>query len=233
MANKRRKRVAPAVRLKKKAAAATRAVSKKAPHKRKAAKPPIAKKVPAKRLKSTVSAKAKSRLPKLPKAAKQKAAKRRQPKRKAYQPIPLTSRHAVAFGQAAVYYAKFVEQKRETVRLETELARVKQELEESKQREFEAAERAAIQAETAEVAGGFGRDESALYDALRWLRQDSSPARHPSILRHMIEAAEWRRQLNMLGHSDPDSPEFKKLARKIARENGVAVKEVYSLWWSP
>lgn len=126
--------------------------------------------------------------------------------------------------KGAPIFAAFVAQREQVRRLEREL-------EDAKAREYELAERAAVQAEAEASEKKYASD--VFVANLRWLRQDASPAMHPSILRHMVEAEEWRRQLHMIGQSDPESKLFKRQAKLIAEEAGVNVKEVYTLWWSP
>jgi hypothetical protein len=122
-------------------------------------------------------------------------------------------------------FAEFVAQKEKIRELEAQL-------EEAKAKEFDAAERAAIEVKPEAKDAGITVDQ-AFEDVVRWLRQDSSPARQPSILRHYLEADEWRRQLQLVSGGDADSDLFRRRARIIARETGVSLREVYTLWWSP
>ena len=129
-------------------------------------------------------------------------------------------------------FQRYVAERHKIAELERTLKETQEKLIEAEAAADAAEERAAIVAE--QVANQLGTsEESAFHDSLKWLRADSSPAKHPCILRHLADAEEYRRRLQMLGHGDPDSPQFKKEAKRIARLNGVSPTEVYTLWWSP
>jgi hypothetical protein len=132
---------------------------------------------------------------------------------------------AQRIAQGAPIFAAFVAQRQIVRELERKL-------EESKAVEYERAERAAIEADSIGKEAGIAASE-AFERSVRWLRQDSTPAKQPSILRHYVEADEWRRQLQLIGQGDPDSKLFRRQAKIIARETGVSIREVYTLWWSP
>jgi hypothetical protein len=158
---------------------------------------------------------------KKPKARKPSAPKRVNAARK--KPTPRRPSIQERIRAAAPLFSAFIQETQKVRELERKLA-------EAERSRDEEAERAAIVAESAlpELDEG-----DALRTALEWLRQDSSPARHKSILRHMLEADEWRRELQLVGQGDPDSPLFRSIAKRIALEAGVSVREVYTLWWSP
>jgi hypothetical protein len=254
---KAKKRVAPAKvsRGKKSQALRKKPIPKKAHAvrlKKPAPKKPTAKRVPAKRAPAKpkkrpqkVASSAPKKRPqkvafstkKKPHPAKRKPLKRRSSPHKQSK-LPAQTRRTAGAGQKQL--ERFVKEARKTRALRQKLAETQRELEATKAREFEALERAAIQADAApgqtldpQVAGGKNPEDRILYDALRWLREDASPAMQPTILRHMTEAWEWRRQLQMVGHGEPNSKAFLAQAKKIAREAGVSVREVYTLWWSP
>lgn len=65
------------------------------------------------------------------------------------------------------------------------------------------------------------------------IRRDGTIAANENSLRHLAEAQYWIDRLDIAGNGNPESVAFQKMALRIAREEQISIRELYTLWWSP